>query len=143
MSSDFYKYFRENMEALGLIPPPESLFGTQQLALGTITTMLTYIDKFGTKVTVLEMVLAGTRLEQLATIGGVGAAYYAGAAIGSLAVATGRTIGGGTSLGDVLFEASKRGFGREWLTLLFIRMPGIYDTTISGRKFYKHHGYIR
>jgi hypothetical protein len=37
--SDFYKYFKENMEALGLNPPPESLFGTQQLALGTITTM--------------------------------------------------------------------------------------------------------
>lgn len=141
--SDFYKYFKENMEALGLTPPPESLFGTQQLALGSITTMLTYIDKFGMKVTVLEMVLAGTRLEQLATVGAVGAAYYAGAAIGSLAVATGRTLSGGTSLGDVLFEASKRGFGREWLTSLFIRMPGIYDARISGRKFYKHHGYIR
>lgn len=76
--SDFYKYFKENMEALGLNPPPESLFGTQQLALGTITTMLTYIDKFGTKVTVLDMVLAGTRLEKLATVGAVGAAYYAG-----------------------------------------------------------------
>lgn len=141
--SDFYKYFKENMEALGLNPPPESLFGTQQLALGTITTMLTYIDRFGTKVTVLEMVLAGTRLEQLATVGAVGAAYYAGAAIGSLAVATGRTISGGTSLGDVLFEASRRGFGREWLTSLFIRMPGIYDPRISGRTFFKHHGYIR
>lgn len=141
--SDFYKYFKENMEAPGLNPPPESLFGTQQIALGTITTMLTYIDRFGTKVTVLEMVFAGTRLEQLATVGVVGAAYYTGAAIGSLAVATGRTISGGTSLGDVLFEASKRGFGREWLTSLFIRMPGIYDPRISGRKFYKHHGYIK
>ncbi|GAB3410353.1 hypothetical protein NX774_05290 [Massilia agilis] len=141
--SDFYKYFKENMEALGLNPPPESLFGTQQLALGTISTMLTYVDKFGTKVTVLEMAFAGTRLEQLATVGAVGAAYYAGAAIGSLAVATGRTISGGTSLGDVLFEASKRGLGRPWLTSLFHRMPGIYDPRVSGRKYYKHYGYIK
>jgi len=141
--SNFYKYFKENMEALGLTPPPESLFGTQQLALSTISAILTYIDKFGTKATVLEMAGAGTRLEQLATVGALGAAYYAGAAIGSLAVATGRTISGGTSLGDVLFEASKRGFGRQWLTSLFIRMPGIYDPRVSGRKFYKHHGYLK
>jgi len=141
--SNFYKYFKENMEALGLTPPPESLFGTQQLALSTISAILTYIDKFGTKATVLEMAGAGTRLEQLATVGALGAAYYAGAAIGSLAVATGRTISGGTSLGDVLFEASKRGFGRQWLTSLFIRMPGIYDPRVSGGKFYKHHGYLK
>jgi hypothetical protein len=38
--SKFYKYFRENMEALGLVPPPQSLFGTQQLAIGTISTLL-------------------------------------------------------------------------------------------------------
>lgn len=141
--SAFYKYFRENMEALGLAPPPKSLFGTQQLAVATIGSILAYIEKFGTKATVLEMAGAGTRLEQLATLGALGSAYYAGAAIGSLALATGRTIDGGTSLGDVLFEASKQGFGRPWLTSIFIRMPGIYDLTRSGRKFYKHRGHIR
>jgi hypothetical protein len=138
--SDFYKYFKENMEGLGLTAPPESLFGTQQLALSTISAILAYIDKFGPKVTVREMVIAGTRLEKLATLGTLGAAYYAGAAIGSLAVATGRTISGGTSLGDVLFEASKWGFKRQWLTSLFVRKPGIYNPRIAGRKHYKHHG---
>lgn len=141
--SDFYKYFKENMEALNLIAPPESLFATQALAVATINTFVAFVDKFGTKVTVMEVIGAGTRLEQLAVLGTMGAAYYTGALIGSLAVATGRTISGGTSLGDVLFEASKHGFGREWLTSLFIRMPGIYDPRISGRKFYKHLGYIR
>lgn len=38
--SKFYKYFKENMEALGLVPPPQSLFGTQQLAIGTMSTLL-------------------------------------------------------------------------------------------------------
>lgn len=135
--SDFYKYFKENMEALGLTAPPESLFGTQALATSTISAILGYIDKFGTKVTVMEMVRAGTRLEQLTVIGALGAAYYAGAAIGSLAVATGRTLSGGTSLGDVLFEASRYGFERPWLTSLFHRRPGIYDPSVSGRKYYK------
>lgn len=141
--SDFYKYVREHMAALGLAPPPESLFGTPPLAVATISSTLAYIEKFGTKATVMEMAGAGTRLAQLTTLGALGSAYYVGAAIGSLAVATGRTISGGTSLGDVLFEASKQGFGRAWLTSLFIRMPGIYDPTISGRKFYRHRGYVR
>jgi hypothetical protein len=135
--SDFYKYFKENMEALGLAPPPQSLFGTQQLAISTISTILACIEKFGTKVTVLEMIGAGTRLEQMAVVGAVGASYYAGAAIGSLAVATGRTISGGTSLADVLFEASRWGFKRPWLTSLFHRRPGIYDPNVLGRKYIK------
>ena len=120
-----------------LTAPPESLFGTQQLAISTIGTIVAFIDKFGTKVTVMEMASAGTRLEQLTLLGTLGASYYAGAAIGSLAVATGRTISGGTSLADVLFEASKWGFDRPWLTSLFHRRPGIYDPSVSGRKYYK------
>lgn len=138
--SDFYKYFKENMEGMGLAPPPESLFGTQQLALGTITTMLVYIDKFGVKLTVREMIGAGLRLEKLATFGAMGACYYAGAAIGSLAVATGRTISGGTSLGDVLFEASKWRLSRSWLKSILFTNPGIYDPKVAGRNSYKYRG---
>jgi hypothetical protein len=125
------------MEALGLTAPPESLFGTQALAISTISAILGFIDKFGTKVTVMDLVRAGTRLAQLTVLGTLGVAYYTGAAIGSLAVATVRTISGGTSLGDVLFEASKCGFERPWLTSLFHRSPGIYDPSVSGRKYYK------
>ena len=135
--SDFYKYFKENMEELGLTAPPESLFGTQQLAVSTISAILAFIDKFGTKVTVIEAVHAGTRLEQLSIAGALAAAFYAGAAIGSLAVATGRTLGGGTSLADVLVAASKRGWGRPWLTSLLHRRPGIYDARAPGRYRYK------
>jgi hypothetical protein len=135
--SDFYKYFKENMEDLGLTAPPESLFGTQALAISTISAILACIDKFGTRVTVMEVIGAGTRLEQLAVVGALGAAFYAGAAIGSLAVATGRTLSGGTSLADVLFEVSKWDFKRPWLTSLFHRRPGLYDPNILGRKHIK------
>lgn len=72
-----------------------------------------------------------------ALLGAVGACYYPGAAIGSLAVAAGRTLGGGTALGDVLFEASKWGFDRPWLASLFQRSPGLYNPSVSGRKHYK------
>ena len=137
--STFYRYFQENMSALGLTAP-DSLFGTQQTALGTITTLLTYIDKFGTRVTVGEMIAAGTKLETLATVGAYQVAYYAGAAIGSLAVATGRTLSGGTSLGDVLYEISKSGFRRPWLVTLLHLRPAIYDRSVANRRLYGRIG---
>jgi hypothetical protein len=127
------------MESLGLTAPPASLYGTQALAISTISAILAYLDKFGTKVTVIELAGAGTKLERLTVIGTLGAAYYAGAAIGSLAVATGRTMSGGTSIADVLFEASKQGWNRTWLTSLFHRRPGLYNANVSGRKLIKHH----
>jgi hypothetical protein len=135
--SDVYKYFKENMEDLGLTAPPESLYGTQTLAISTISAILATIDKFGTKVTVIELARAGTKLERLGVLGALGASFYAGAVIGSLAVATGRTISGGTSLADVLFEASRSGWKRTWLTSLLHRRPGIYDPSVSGRKYIK------
>jgi hypothetical protein len=141
--SEFYKYFKENMEALGLLPPPESLFGTQQLAIGTISTILGCIEKFGKKVTVMEVIGAGTRLEQFAVMSAAGSSYYVGALIGSLAVATGRTLSGGTSLADVLYEASKWKLDRPWVTTLLHRHPGIYDPSVPGRKYYRTYRFMR
>jgi len=43
--SNFYRYFKENMSALGL-PAPESLFGTVQTTVGTVTVLLGLIDKW-------------------------------------------------------------------------------------------------
>lgn len=68
--SDFYKYFKENMDVLNL-PAPENLYGSVATAQASISGMLVYIDKFGTRVTVLEMIGAGTNLERLATVGAV------------------------------------------------------------------------
>jgi hypothetical protein len=134
--SDFYKYFKENMDALGLAAP-QSLYGSVVTAQASIQGMLGYIDKFGTKVTVLEMVGAGTNLELLLTVGAAQGAYYVGATIGSLAVASGRTLAGGTSLSDVMFEASRWNLKRDWLLPLLHRRPGIYDPNVRGRKNYK------
>jgi hypothetical protein len=141
--SDFYQYFKENMEALNLAPPAESLFATQALAVATINTFVAFVDKFGTKVTVLDGIYAGTGLEQLSVVGALGAAYYTGALIGSLAVATGRTLSGGTSLADVLYEASKWKLNRPWLTTLLHRHPGIYDPSVPDRKYYRTYRFMR
>jgi hypothetical protein len=141
--SDFYQYFKENMEALNLAPPAESLFATQALAVATINTFVAFVDKFGTRVTVLDVIYAGKRLEQLSVVGTMGAAYYTGALIGSLAVATGRTLSGGTSLADVLFEASKWKLNRPWLRSLLHQNPGIYDPRVRGRKYCRTYRFMR
>lgn len=57
--SNFYVYFKENMESLGL-PAPETLFGTLQTAVANASVILTQIDKFGRAVTLGELIGAGT-----------------------------------------------------------------------------------
>ena len=130
--SNFYRYFRENMDDLGL-PAPESLFGTLQAALANATAFVTQIDKFGSKVTVAELIGAGTRLEKMGMVAAVSASYYVGAVIGSIAVATGRTISGGTSLADVLLLARQNNLDRSWLKSDLRQWPGIYDKSVPGR----------
>ncbi|MES2127107.1 MAG: hypothetical protein V4463_07535 [Pseudomonadota bacterium] len=127
--SDFYKYFKKNMEELGL-PAPESLYGDVQLAIANVAIFLGHIDKFGKAVTVAEVVGAGTRLEKIGVVGTLSAAYYAGAVIGSLAVATGRSLSGGTSLADVMQFARENRIHRPWLGTTISSAPGIYQAGV-------------
>lgn len=134
--SKFYEYFKENMDALGL-PAPESLFGTLSAATATASTLLTQIDKFGKTVTVGEAIGAGTRLEQLGVIAACSAAFYVGAVIGSIAVATGRSLAGGTSISDVLSMARTHNLDRQWLSACLIKFPGIYKPEVQGKLHYR------
>lgn len=133
--SEFYKYFKENMEALNL-PAPESLFGNLQSTLGSATAILGLIEKMGRKVTIREIVGAGTRLEQLLVIGGVGASYYLGAIIGSIAVATPRSAAGGKSLSDLLFTAHQYNLSRPWFAEEFQRWPSLYNRKLIDQNTY-------
>jgi hypothetical protein len=135
--SDFHRYFKENMEALGL-PAPDSLFGTLQSSLATVTVLLASIDKFGKTATIADLIGAGTRLEQLGMIGTLSAAFYAGACIGSLAVATGRSMSGGTSVADVLLYARTHHLHRPWLAAELYRAPGISRPKMTGRARHKY-----
>lgn len=134
--STFYEHFKENMDALGL-PAPESLFGSLSAAAGTATTLLSQIDKFGKNVTLGELVGAGTGLEKLAVMGALSAAYYVGAVIGSIAVASGRSLSGGTSISDVLSMARTHNLERQWLSASLIRFPGVYSPDAPGKQHYR------
>ena len=135
--SDFQRYFKENMEALGL-PAPDSLFGSLQSSLTTVSVLLASIDKFGKTATIADLIGAGTRLEKLGMLGTLSAAFYAGACIGSLAVATGRSLSGGASVADVLFYARTHHLHRPWLAAELYRAPGIYRPNVAGRAMHKH-----
>lgn len=74
------------MEAIGL-SAPNSLFATQEKALGTISQLAGLVKTFGMKVTIRELVIAGTTTERLATASAYYAAWYLAGAIGSLIVA--------------------------------------------------------
>jgi hypothetical protein len=135
--SDFHRYFKENMEALGL-PAPDSLFGTLQSSLTTVTVLLASIDKFGKTTTIADLIGAGTRLEKLGMIGTLSAAFYAGACIGSLAVATGRSMSGGATVADVLLYARTHHLHRPWLAAELYRAPGIYRPKVAGKATHKY-----
>ena len=135
--SEFQRYFKENMEALGL-PAPDSLFGSVQSAVTTVTVLLASIDKFGQRTTIAELIGAGTRLEKLGMIGTLSAAFYAGACIGSLAVATGRSLSGGASVADVLLYARVNHLHRPWLAAELYRAPGIYRPKVAARATHKY-----
>lgn len=76
------------------------------------------------------------KLEGARYLGGFLAAAYVGAVIGSLAVATGRSLAGGTSLADVLFTARKYKLERKWLAPALRRHPAIYDRKLASSTYY-------
>lgn len=133
--SNFYQYFRQNMQSLGL-PAPESLFGNLQMALANAAAFVAHIDKFGQRITVSELIGAGLRAEKLGMVATASAAFYVGAVVGSIAVATGRTLSGGASLADVMWDIRCNGLHRPWLADILRRHSVIYDTRMIGRALY-------
>jgi len=99
-NGDFEKYFIENMNALGL-PVPSGLFDTAQKAIGNAVLILGTLDRLGKTATMAEIAGATIALEQLAVLGSLAAAGYVGAVIGSIAVATGRSLGCGYRISDM------------------------------------------
>ncbi len=131
--SEFYKYFKENMDSLNLAAPNE-LFATAQLSIANVMAILTLVDKLGPSTTIRLIIGAGTRLEKLSVVGSMLAAGYVGAVIGSIAVATGRSVAGGTtlaeageSLASVLRLTSRHNLNRPYLTAIFYQSPEYYN----------------
>ena len=132
----FGEYFRENMNALGL-PAPNSLFGTAATATATIKTLSDLVIKFGTRVTLLELLRTvpalATGASELSTLGSAAlATFYLGACIGSLAVATGQVTSGGYSISDLFASAGRIGIHRApWMHDAFHQVS---QAKASGRR---------
>jgi hypothetical protein len=131
----WFDYWKENMEALGYTIPTTWSGGTETI-LARIGLIVAAVEKFGSRVTVAELVGAGALTEEFLFVGAGLASLFVGAAIGSAAVATGRTLSGGTSLADVLeFAASKWRTPPEVKSVI-MKNPQVYQRNFPGRFAY-------
>jgi hypothetical protein len=120
----FYDHFAANMEAMGL-SAPRGLFETSTKATATISAIAGAMKHYGPRVTVREILLtipafaSAPAVAELALLaGGVFAAFYVGACIGSFAVATGKTL----ALVDLTTVANQLRLSGPWL------MPALTHT---------------
>lgn len=127
-SSNFNKYFTENMRELNL-PVPSSLFDTYQTAVATATTLVGTLATLGKGATMAELIGATVGLEKLAVAASIGAAAYTGAVIGSIAVAIGRSLSGGYQISDMFASAGLNGLRFEGMSAFFAHNPQILNKT--------------
>ena len=134
----FYFYFSENMKGLGL-PAPESLFGGATAAVGTITALLTLVDKYGTHASVQTVIVSGGAagaaggavsgaLRALHVVGAVAASFYVGACIGSLIVATHKKVDSPINWADIIHILKRHNIEvPKWLSSVYGLHPGIIN----------------
>lgn len=115
------------------IPVPSTAFPNYALVVASIKALVDAARAHGPRVTVIELVGAGTLPEQLAVLGSLSVAFLAGAAVGSAAVATGRVLSGGTTLSDVLFYAARHSFLSPQVGTVLQTHPQIYQRQHAGR----------
>jgi hypothetical protein len=123
------------MDALGL-PTPTTWHGTATTVTGTLSTLAALSEKFGPRVTVGELIRAGTKTEILTVAGGISAAWYLGAAIGSAAVATGNYTSCGTRISDVFTYATMHRMLTPRIKHQLVAFPEIYDVNRKRRHCY-------
>lgn len=131
----WFSYFKENMDDMGL-PVPTSWYGTQVAVTGSISSLVAVQSRFGARVTIGDLAGAGAATDGLVVIAGMSAAWYLGGAIGSSAVATGRHLGCGTRIIDVISYASRHRMLSPAIQHLLIAHPEIYDSKARNRRYY-------
>lgn len=131
----WYAYFRENMEQMHL-PSPTSWYSTQHEITGAISGLVALYSRLGPRVTVFELLKAGTKMDGLVVVGGMSASWYLGAAVGSAAVATGRSLSCGTQIIDVLGYAARNRMLTPSISRQLVSHPEIYDTVRRNRYLY-------
>lgn len=131
-SGDFKRYFTENMEGLGL-PVPSGLFDTYQTAVATAGTLAATLAKLGRGATLKELIGATIGLERLMVAASIGASAYTGAVIGSIAVASGRTLACGSRISDLFVFTRQHNIPFSGLVSFYMHHPEIIDKSGASR----------
>ena len=131
-SGDFKKYFTENMNDLGA-PVPSGLFDSYQKAIGTTALLVGTLSKLGKGATIAELVGATVGAEKLMVAGAFGAAAYTGFVIGSIAVASGRSLSCGSRISDMFVFAHQNKLQFKGCHALYFHNPQIFDRSCSFR----------
>lgn len=134
-SGDFFRYFKENMNDLGM-PVPEGAFATLEDATTKIGAMAAALATLGKGATMAELVGATVGLEKLLVVGALSATAYVGAAVGSLAVATGRAFACGTRISDLFVFVRANQLEFPGWDLFFKQHPEVIDPSHPRRKDY-------
>jgi len=132
-SGDFKKYFNENMQDLGL-PAPSTLFDTYQTAIGTALLLGETLSKLGKGATMGELVGATFGLEKLKIAAALGAAGYTGAVIGSIAVASGRSLGCGSRMADMFAFVPQNNLQFRGWNSFYAHNPKVLDRGNKSRR---------
>jgi hypothetical protein len=135
-SGDFKKYFNENMKELGL-PVPSTLFDTYQTAVATASTLVGTLATLGKGATIGELIGATVGLEKLAVAASIGAAGYTGAVIGSIAVASGRSLGCGSRISDMFVFTHQNNLQFNGWHSFYVHNPQVLN---KGDKFRNSFG---
>ena len=132
-TGDFKKYFNENMEALGL-SVPSSLFETSQKAIATASLILGALQQLGKGATMAEIAGATVGLDKLLVLGAISASGYVGAVIGSIAIATGRSLGCGYRISDMSIFLERNNLKFHNWNAFYTLNPEVLDKNKNFRK---------
>lgn len=119
-SEAFGRYFKENMDALGL-PTPTGYYESLLATFGIISTLSEAANRYPTMA--VSQVKELKRYQQVGLLTTLTVSFYAGALIGSAAVALGRTLGCGTSLADAIHLAKSNGIYGMWVERELVAHP--------------------
>lgn len=128
-------YFKENMKALGA-PVPEQIFDGLDKAIASSITILGTLEILGKNATLGEVIGATTGLEKLAVVAAVSASGYIGLVIGSIFVASGRTLGCGARISDVFVFVNRHNLEFGVYRKFYRSYPQITDKSIKHRRLY-------
>ncbi|VXB33741.1 conserved hypothetical protein [Pseudomonas sp. 8O] len=90
-----------------------------------------------------EVIKATTGLEKLKVAASLGASFYVGAVIGSIAVASGRSVGCGNRMSDMFVFLQKNNLAFDGWNSFYARNPEILDKSSRFRVAYRSKALVR